>query len=652
MFYLLALFAGLSRLLISGLDIQQSFVEITVPEEILSNSSDSDSDYEGISYSMSIEGRLYNLHLKKRLFLPDDFVVYMYNREGTLYSSSKSTMKYCNYQGHIAGFPNSVVTLHTCSGLRGLLQLENVTYGIEPVGSTGGFQHLIYRLRSENTDLAVLAENNTQVEFEDPEYKVDSDIESRSLGPKLSPQYVEIHIVLDKGLYDYMGSDIETVTNKVIQILGLINTMFTQFKMTIVLSSLELWTYKNKISTTGEPDEILQRFLEWKNSYLVLRPHDVAYLFIYREHPTSIGATFPGKMCISHYAAGIVLYPKGITVEAFSVIIAQLLGLSLGIRYDEKRCHCSQSTCIMSPEAVLSSGIKIFSRCSLNDFQNFISKTGAKCLKNQPTLKYYHSESSGSCGNYEINENEQCDCGPPSVCGYSQCCNPSYCRANYFAQCITGVCCQPDCKYNRGGLCRPSYDALCDLPELCNGTSPVCPHDLKARNGSPCTKSGSICYDGICQNPNTKCQRLFGKGSKNAPFACYEEINGQQDRFGNCGRQGENRFKFCNWRNLLCGKLICTYPYRKPYVRENVAVIYSFVLNSVCISLDYKFKQGTRDPMLMPNGSPCDFNKFCLNAECVYMNNLKEEARRCSLDNCHGNGNLQLHHKTAKASLG
>ncbi|XP_036605892.1 disintegrin and metalloproteinase domain-containing protein 32-like [Trichosurus vulpecula] len=638
MLYLLVLLAGLSRLLTLGLDFQQSFVEITVPEEILSNSSDSDSEYEGISYSISIEGRLYTLHLKKRLFLPDDFVVYMYSREGALYSSSKSTMKYCNYQGHIAGLPNSVVTLHACSGLRGLLQFENVTYGIEPLGSSGGFQHLIYRLRSENTNLAVLAENNTQVESEDPEYKVDSSVESRSLGPKLSSQYVEIHIVLDKGLYDYMGSDIEAVTNKVIQILGLINAMFTQFKMTIVLSSLELWTYKNKISTTGEPDDILQRFLEWKNSYLVLRPHDMAYLFIYREHPTSVGATFPGKMCVLHYAAGIVLYPKGITVEAFSVIIAQLLGLSLGIRYDDKRCHCSQSTCIMNPEAVLSSGIKVFSRCSLNDFQNFISKTGAKCLKNQPALKYYFSEPPASCGNYEIDEYEECDCGPPSVCGYSQCCNPSYCRASNFAYCITGVCCQPDCRFNRGGLCRPAYDPLCDFPEQCNGTSSECPHDLRAKDGSKCADLSSICYDGICQNPDKKCQRLFGKGSKNGPFACYEEINSQQDRFGNCGRQGENRFKFCNWRNLLCGKLICTYPYRKPYVRENVAVIYSFVLNTVCISLDHKFQLNTPDPMLMANGNPCDSNKFCLNSECVYMNNLIKEAKTCSEERCYARG--------------
>ncbi|XP_074065078.1 disintegrin and metalloproteinase domain-containing protein 32-like isoform X2 [Macrotis lagotis] len=514
MLYLLALSAGLSRLLTSGFDHQQSFVEIIVPEKIPSNSSDSDSEYEGISYNISIEGRVYTLHLKKRLFLPDDFVVYMYNREGALYSNSKSTMKYCNYQGHIAGFPNSVVTLHACSGLRGLLQFENVTYGIEPLGSTGGFEHLIYRLRSENTDLAVLKDNNKHMESENLEYKVVSSVK----------------------------------------------------------------------------------------------------------------------------------YPKGITIEAFSVIIAQLLGLSLGIRYDDKRCHCLQSTCIMSPEAVLSSGIKVFSHCSLNDLQNFISKTGAKCLKNQPTLKFFVSHFSqtsataSTCGNYIVSDDEDCDCGPPSVCGFSTCCNPSYCRKSHFANCISGVCCQPNCQYNTASLCRPAYDILCDFPEQCNGSSAVCPRDLKAKDGSICANFGSICYGGKCQNPDRQCQRLYGKDSRNAPFSCYEEINSQQDRFGNCGRRGENAFKFCSWRNLLCGKLICTYPLRKPYVRENVAVIYSFVLNTVCISLDHKFKGNTPDPMLLADGSPCDVRKYCMKAECVYINKVLEEAKACSKKNCHEHG--------------
>lgn len=56
--------------------------------------------------------------------------------------------------------------------------------------------------------------------------------------------------------------------------------MFAQLKISIVLSSLELWSDKNKISTAGEAEELLHRFLEWKNSYLTLRPHDIAYLFM------------------------------------------------------------------------------------------------------------------------------------------------------------------------------------------------------------------------------------------------------------------------------------------------------------------------------------------------------------------------------------
>lgn len=73
----------------------------------------------------------------------------------------------------------------------------------------------------------------------------------------------------------------------------------------------------------------------------------------YRDHPDYVGATIPGKMCVTHYSAGIALYPKEITLEAFSIIVAQMLGLSLGMSYDDtKKCHCSGAICIMNPEAI------------------------------------------------------------------------------------------------------------------------------------------------------------------------------------------------------------------------------------------------------------------------------------------------------------
>lgn len=56
--------------------------------------------------------------------------------------------------------------------------------------------------------------------------------------------------------------------------------MFHPLNVTVVLSSLELWTEEDKISTAGEADELLQRFLQWKQSHLTLRPHDIAYLLV------------------------------------------------------------------------------------------------------------------------------------------------------------------------------------------------------------------------------------------------------------------------------------------------------------------------------------------------------------------------------------
>lgn len=39
-------------------------------------------------------------------------------------------------------------------------------------------------------------------------------------------------------------------------------------------------------------------------------------------------------------------------------------------------------------------------------------------------------------------------------------------------------------------------------------------------------------------------------GSRNAPFACYEEIQNHNDRFGNCGKKS-GRYIFCGWRYAM-----------------------------------------------------------------------------------------------------
>uniref|UniRef100_A0A2I3TXJ1 Uncharacterized protein n=1 Tax=Pan troglodytes TaxID=9598 RepID=A0A2I3TXJ1_PANTR len=104
-----------------------------------------------------------------------------------------------------------------------------------------------------------------------------------------------------------MGSDINAVTQKVIQIIGLVNTMLTQLELTVMISSIEIWSNKNKIFTTGHAEDVLLQFFEWKKDHLNFKPHQIACLLVYRKLPTLIGATFPGQVCNKDFAAAVAL---------------------------------------------------------------------------------------------------------------------------------------------------------------------------------------------------------------------------------------------------------------------------------------------------------------------------------------------------------
>uniref|UniRef100_A0A8D2DSV4 ADAM metallopeptidase domain 32 n=1 Tax=Sciurus vulgaris TaxID=55149 RepID=A0A8D2DSV4_SCIVU len=527
MFRLMVLLAGLGGLLASGTGSQSSFMEIIVPTKIQGETSDnSEVEKEQVSYIIPIDEKLYTVHLKKRYFLADNFMVYLHN-QGSVSSHSSDIMTQCYYQGYIEGYPNSVVALNTCFGLRGILQFENVSFAIEPLDSAMDFQHVIYKLGNGNNELGVFNKNNKGTEKYPVVYNIVTSEKETELLPDLFPLYLEIHIVVDKALYDYLGSESTLVTNKVFEIISLVNSAFSQLKVTIVLTSLELWSDKNKISTVGKADELLSRFLEWKQSYLTLRPHDAAYLFIYRDYSSYVGATFPGKMCITPYSAGIIL-----------------------------------------------------------------------------------------------------QCGPAS------CCDPANCVLKQGSQCDSGPCCT-NCQLSAAGTtCRPIVHPECDMAEFCNGSSPSCPQDIFVHNGQTCKNDKFFCYEGDCHDLDEKCEIWFGKGSRNAPFACYEEIQSQTDRFGNCGIEKNKKFKFCGWRNLICGRLICTYPFRTPYHRDNASVIYAFVRESICITVDWRT---LRDPFAVRSGAHCDTERICVDRTCVESRMIKENAKTCS-QRCSGHG--------------
>ncbi|XP_065803171.1 disintegrin and metalloproteinase domain-containing protein 5-like isoform X5 [Muntiacus reevesi] len=442
MFLLLGLLTVL-RGLHGGPSLHKKFLQTTIPEKISTSEAIKDPE-NNVAYVITIGGNPYFVHLTKQSFLSSASFVYFYDKNDIQHHQPLSAQMDCSYHGYVAGFPNSLVSLNICSGLRGTLQFKNISYAVEPVESVSGFMHMIYEEKSDINPIPLLLTNDTY-SYESSQYKVRKS--SERLGrTKLSSRYIDMYIVVDKNLFDYMGSDINTVTQKIIQIIGLVNTMFIQLKLTVRISSIEIWSDKNKISTEGPPYNVLYKFLDWKYKF-VSRPHHIAYLFAFKENPTFIGVTVPGEICSKIAAGGVALYLAGLSLESYAVSIVQLLGLNVGMSYDNTEiCHCSGDVCTMSPEALQSGGVKDFSTCSLDDFKYFAAYSGIECLhKILPDEPVYKQKK--VCGNGILETGEQCDCGTAKECTHPACCDARTCLKKKDKVCGSGACCTTDCKY-------------------------------------------------------------------------------------------------------------------------------------------------------------------------------------------------------------
>ncbi|XP_059857504.1 disintegrin and metalloproteinase domain-containing protein 5-like isoform X2 [Delphinus delphis] len=622
-------------------DPHKTFLQTTVPEKI-STSEAIEHPETNVAYIITMEGKPYFIHLKKQSFLSSASVVYSYDKDGTPHFQPLLAQMDCNYHGYVAGFPNSLVSLNICSGLRGILQFKNISYGIEPMEAVSGFMHMIHEEKNDITNIPLLWENDTYI-YDSSQYQVRKSSETPGYF-KLFPQYLDMYIVVDKNLFDYMGSDVKIVTQKVIQIIGFVNTMLTQLKLTVRISSIEIWSNKNKISTTRHPNHILYKFLEWKTEFLS-QPHHTAYLFAFQKSPTFIGATHPAKICDKNFAGGVALYSEGLSLESYALSIVQLLGLNMGMNYDNTEiCHCSGDVCAMSPKAVLSEGIKDFSTCSLDDFKYFAAHSGLECLHKILPVEPVYKQRQQTCGNGKLESGEECDCGTSRNCTHPACCDPKTCRKKKNKICGSGECCTRNCKIKPvNTLCRRSVDE-CDFDDFCDGTNAHCVPDTYARDGQSCDSGNSFCYKGQCRSFTRQCRKLIGGASTGAPFACFEEINSRGDKFGNCGRN------FCNYPHVLCGKLVCSWPHKALVRRRNLSVIYTHVRDDLCTStflttgrpprntLTTVESPEDRDQTFVEDGTVCGPEMYCLGFQCVELK-YHVNFRSCSsFRDCNSNG--------------
>ncbi|XP_028581435.2 disintegrin and metalloproteinase domain-containing protein 20-like [Podarcis muralis] len=597
---------------------------------------------QDVSYLLQIEGKGQVVHLKqKKGIVPKHFPIFTYNKEGDLLGDYHYIRDDCFYSGFIQEKPLSSVTLSTCSGgLRGLLQLNNETYQIEPVQPSATFQHVVYRLEIEEgamhmrCGLTEEEQRRQEAMIQDTEHVAVKSAPAGLWWPH--KRHAEVAFVVEHERYVKFDKNETDIALKILEATHVINSFFEPLFLDVSVAGLEIWTEKNLIDVDKSIGATLNAFSIWRrNTLLNHLKNDAAHLIVYRSYKGVIGIAYVGQICSEKFATGVVV-SKNFNLFDFSVLFAHEFGHNLGMSHDDFVCKCDRRACIMS---AWHSDVDKFSNCSYYDYFN---RRNSPCLLIPPDPdQMYNLE---YCGNKVVEKGEQCDCGTTEQCRLDYCCRPD-CTLRPCANCSSGLCCDR-CKYRPpGSICRKSI-SMCDLPEFCTGTSDQCPEDVYVQDGAPCG-DGVYCYHGRCSTPNGQCENIFGKKTVRASEDCFRGLNARGDRFGNCGLE-HGIFKKCKAENILCGRMQCSNIYGLPTLEEHQTVIQTTIGKSNCWATDYHSGMEVADLGAVEDGTPCGTGMMCIRRECKNVSLLQYD---CNATKCHNRG-ICNNHKHCHCSYG
>ncbi|CAI5763858.1 and metalloproteinase domain-containing 20-like [Podarcis lilfordi] len=599
--------------------------EVTIPRKLVPRYGQ---EHHDVTYLLQIEGKGHVVHLKQnRGFVPKHLPVFTYSKEGDLQVDYPFIRDDCFYRGFVQDKPSSWVTLSTCSGgLRGLLHLENDTYEIQPVQRSTS-QHVMYRLE-EIEGAARMTCGLTEEEQRHQETMIQKteNIVARGApegGWWTHTRYAEVAVVVDYERYVRIDRNETVAAMRVLDVIHVANSLYEPLGVVVTLVGLEIWSEKNLIVIDNNIYTLLSNFNDWRTNTLNKHlENDAAHLFVYKGFGRTRGLSYLGTICWTDRACGVESY-VGYSLSDFSNTFTHELGHNLGMQHDSKYCTCERHACIM---AAAQANTDKFSNCS---YQNYFELRNTPCLLIPPEPdKMYKLK---HCGNKVVEDGEQCDCGSPDQCKLDPCCQ-SNCMLRPGATCAFGRCCA-ECQYLPAHyVCRQEVSS-CDLPEYCNGTSEWCPKDVYVQDGTPCS-DGVYCYHGNCTTHSEQCKMIFGKKATAASKACFSELNGRGDRFGNCGLR-HGIYKKCNATNLLCGRIQCDNIDELPSLEEHNTIIQTQSGDRQCWGTDYHSGIQILDIGAVRDGTPCGTDMICINRQCKSVSLLNYD---CHFKKCHYRG--------------
>ncbi|KAJ3600902.1 hypothetical protein NHX12_031875 [Muraenolepis orangiensis] len=536
--------------------------------------------------------------------------------------------EHCYYQGRLRGLPHSWAAVSTCHGLRGMFSDGFFSYGMEPV-SNGSTQedgaHLIQRM----PDVRLSPHCPGCAESED-------DSPDRVIAPRPSgglrrtkrhvrrpsvqaeTKYIELMVVNDYELFVQLRRSSTQTKNFAKAVVNTADAMYKeQLNTRIVLVAMETWSSENKIVVSVDPLATLGHFMKYRRDS-VREQSDVVHLFSGRTFQSSrSGTAYTGGVCSQSRGGGINEYGS---VGSMAVTLCQSLGQNVGMRWNNGRtaagdCRCPDAWlgCIMEDTGYYLP--RKFSRCSIDEYTQFLLQGGGSCLFNKPHKLLDPPE----CGNGFVEPGEECDCGSQVECARSggACCKK--CTLTHDAMCSNGLCCR-GCRYElRGAVCREAVND-CDIPETCTGDSSQCPHNVHKLDGYMCDSSQGRCYGGRCRTRDGQCRGLWGYNS--ADRFCYEKLNAEGTEKGNCGPGVDGKgWLQCNKPDVLCGFLFCANLTAKPKFGDLQGDVTSLTIYHQNKYLDcrggHALLEDGSDLGYVEAGTPCGPNMMCQERRCL-----------------------------------
>ncbi|NXG73143.1 ATS7 metalloproteinase, partial [Baryphthengus martii] len=556
-----------------------------------------------------------------------------------------------------------LAALSTCDGLKGVFQLLNEDYFIEPVSTSfpedGVAQpHRIYKRqapqRGSERDRRPPAPQETCGVQESQENLERSEkrrerweqrqrlhrkrrIKQRSISKE---KWVETLVVADTKMVEYHGS--ENIEKYVLTVMNMVAGLFHHASIgnpinIAIVRLILLEDEEEDLKISHHADNTLKSFCKWQKSINVKGDshplhHDVAVLLTRKDicaamnRPCeTLGLSHVAGMCQPHRSCNI----NEDTGLPLAFTVAHELGHSFGIQHDGSSNDCEpvgKRPFIMSPQLLYDTSPLTWSRCSREYITRFLDRGWGLCLDDPPAREVLDYPLVPPGVLYDVGHQCRLQYGPYST----------------FCDDMDSVCNTLWCTV--GNTCHSKLDAAVD------GTT--CGENKWCFNGE-CVPVGyrPEAIDGGWGSWSSwaPCSRSCGAGVQSAERQCSSPT----PKYGGRYCLGERkRFRICNvkpcpldkpsFRQVQCSQF-------NPMLYKGKLYKWTPVPNNInpcelhCRPEDEYFAEKLRDAVI--DGTPCYemnasrdicINGICKNVGCDYEIDSNAVEDRCGV--CHGDG--------------